>query len=139
MEVKSIMNIEAKLKHLEFIQNTITRMAHNSFLLKGWCITVVGAIIGLNKDGIDWEITMLAIFLTLMFWILDGYFLSQERYFRARYDEVRQKDPKDIDFKMQLDGKPTSNMNWFISIISVTLIWYYITILIALFALSFLM
>ncbi len=45
--------IEKKLKHLEFIQNTITRMANNSFLLKGWTITVVGALIGLNKDGLD--------------------------------------------------------------------------------------
>ena len=139
MEVKSIMNIEAKLKHLEFIQNTITRMAHNSFLLKGWCITVVGAIIGINKDGVDWKITLLAMMLTTMFWVLDGYFLSQERYFRARYDEVRQKDPKDIDFKMQLDGDKTSYMDWFVSITSVTLRWYYITILVALFVLSFLM
>ncbi len=132
-------NIEAKLKHLEFIQNTITRMAHNSFLLKGWCITVVGAIIGLNKDGVDWKVTMLAIFLTLMFWILDGYFLSQERYFRGRYDEVRQKKPEEIDFRMQLDGEKSSYMDWFVSITSVTLRIYYLTILIALFFFTFLM
>ena len=132
-------SLEAKLKHLEFIQNTITRMAHNSFLLKGWCITVVGAIIGLNKDGVDWKVTTLAIFLTLMFWILDGYFLSQERYFRGRYDEVRQKKPEEIDFRMQLDGEKTSYMDWFVSITSVTLRIYYLTILIALFFFTFLM
>ncbi len=28
--------MDAKLKHLEMIQAVITRMAHNSFLLKGW-------------------------------------------------------------------------------------------------------
>ncbi len=132
-------SIEAKLKHLEFIQNTITRMANNSFLLKGWCITVVGAIIGLNKDGVDWKVTTLAIFLTLMFWILDGYFLSQERYFRGRYDEVRQKKPEEIDFRMQLDGEKSSYMDWFVSIASVTLRIYYLTILIALFFFTFLM
>ncbi len=132
-------SLEAKLKHLEFIQNTITRMAHNSFLLKGWCITVVGAIIGINKDGINWKVTTLAIFLTLMFWILDGYFLSQERYFRGRYDEVRQKKPEEIDFRMQLDGEKTSYMDWFVSITSVTLRIYYLTILIALFFFTFLM
>jgi len=132
-------SLEAKLKHLEFIQNTITRMAHNSFLLKGWCITVVGAIIGINKDGINWKVTTLAIFLTLMFWALDGYFLSQERYFRGRYDEVRQKKPEEIDFRMQLDGEKTSYMDWFVSITSVTLRIYYLTILIALFFFTFLM
>ena len=132
-------SLEAKLKHLEFIQNTITRMAHNSFLLKGWCITVVGAIIGINKDGINWKVTTLAIFLTLMFWALDGYFLSQERYFRGRYDEVRQKKPEEMDFRMQLDGEKTSYMDWFVSITSVTLRIYYLTILIALFFFTFLM
>ena len=131
--------MEAKLKHLEFIQNIITRMANNSFLLKGWCITVVGAIIGLNKDGVDWKVTMLAIFLTLMFWILNGYFLSKERYFRKRYDEIREKKPEEIDFKMQLDGNKTSYMNWFVSTTSITLLIYYVTILVALFFFTFLM
>ena len=27
-----------KVKHLEFIQNSITRMNQNSFLLKGWMV-----------------------------------------------------------------------------------------------------
>jgi hypothetical protein len=133
------MNIEAKLKHLEFIQNTITRMANNSFLLKGWCITVVGAIIGLNKDGVDWKVTMLAIFLTIMFWVLDGYFLSQERYFRKRCDEVRQKNRTQIDFKMQLEGSVTSDLDWFTAMMSKTLAIYYITIIVALFCFSLLM
>lgn len=62
------MNIEAKLKHLEFIQNTITRMAHNSFLLKGWATTLVVSIFGLNKSDIDFRIVLIAMFLTLMFW-----------------------------------------------------------------------
>jgi hypothetical protein len=59
------MNIEAKLKHLEFIQNTISRMAHNSFLLKGWAITMLGALLGLNKDNINFKITSIAIFIIL--------------------------------------------------------------------------
>ena len=27
-------------KHLEFVQNAVTRMASNSFLLKGWTVTI---------------------------------------------------------------------------------------------------
>ena len=119
------MNIEAKLKHLEFIQNTITRMAHNSFLLKGWAIALVVAIFGLNKSDIDFRIVLIAMFLTLMFWALDAYFLNQERIFRGRYDEVRGKEPDEIDFSMKLEGKLTSQMNWFVSFTSVTLRLYY--------------
>ena len=119
------MNIEAKLKHLEFIQNTITRMAHNSFLLKGWAITLVAAIFGLSQDGINLKIMLIATFLTLMFWALDAYFLNQERIFRGRYDEVRVKNPDEIDFSMKLEGKLTSQMNWFVTFNSVTLRLYY--------------
>jgi hypothetical protein len=31
------------LKHLEFVQAVITRLANNSFLMKGWALTVAGA------------------------------------------------------------------------------------------------
>jgi len=117
--------LEKKLKHLEFIQNTITRMANNSFLLKGWTITVVGALIGLNKDGLDSKVITIAIFLTIMFWILDAYFLKQERYFRKRYDEVSKKEEEAIDFSMKLDEKLTSNDDWINVIFSVTLNIFY--------------
>jgi len=36
--------MEAKLKHLEMIQDVIKRMASNSFLLKGWSLTLVVAL-----------------------------------------------------------------------------------------------
>ncbi len=34
--------MEQKIKHLEFIQAAINRMAGNSFLLKGWTVTLSG-------------------------------------------------------------------------------------------------
>lgn len=33
-------------------------------------------------------------------WMLDGYFLRQERLFRSLYDYVRQIDESDIDFSL---------------------------------------
>lgn len=117
-------NLEAKLKHLEFIQNTITRMANNSFLLKGWAIIVIGALIGLNKDGLDVKVIWIEIFLIVMFWALDAYFLKQERIFRGLYNEIRMKDEADIDFSMKLE-KFTSQMDWINAFFSVTLIIFY--------------
>lgn len=117
--------IEKKLKHLEFIQNTITRMANNSFLLKGWTITVVGALIGLNKDGLDSKIITIVVFLIAMFWTLDAYFLKQERFFRKRYDEVSKKEEDEIDFSMRLDEGLTSKDDWINVVFSVTLNVFY--------------
>lgn len=117
---------ENKLKHLEFIQNAITRMASNSFLLKGWNLTILAALIGLNKDGLDGKIIFIGFILTFVFWVLDAYYLSQERIFRARYDEVRIKEENNIDFSMKLDGEKTSRMDWFVVFYSTPLSLLYI-------------
>lgn len=117
---------ENKLKHLELIQNIIARMANNSFLLKGWNLTILAALIGLNKDGLDGKIIFIGFVLTLVFWILDAYYLSQERIFRARYDEVRIKSEITIDFSMKLDGEITNKMDWFVVFYSMPLSLLYI-------------
>lgn len=82
---------DKKIKHLEFIQNVITRMNTNSFQIKGWMITIVSALLALFASGEKKEVLYLfvAIVPTLIFWFLDAYYLRQERKFRGLYDEVR--------------------------------------------------
>ena len=92
--------MEAKLKHLEFIQGVINRMGYNSFLLKGWSVVLVSALFALAAAGTNQLFIYLAYFPALAFWILDGYFLWQERLFRKLYDKVRIMDEADIDFSM---------------------------------------
>jgi len=71
--------MEAKLKHLEFIQNVIDRMASNSSTLKGWCITVVTALLTLTTTNNGYYIVL--VYPIVMFWLLDAYFLRLERLF----------------------------------------------------------
>lgn len=37
-------------KEIDLIQGVINRMAQNSFLLKGWTITIIVAVLALTKD-----------------------------------------------------------------------------------------
>lgn len=91
---------ENKIKHLEFIQQTILRMSNNSFLIKGWMITLLSAMFALAaKDSKIFYITI-SCFTIPIFWYLNGYFLCQERRYRKLYDEVRVKEEKEIDFCM---------------------------------------
>src|SRR5438034_7662532 len=92
--------VEAKLKHLDMVQGVINRMAVNSFLLKGWCVTLVSALLALSASDSDKRFALLAYYPSLMFWILDGYHLRQERLFRKLYDNVRLKTDSSIDFSM---------------------------------------
>lgn len=119
--------MEKKLKHLEFIQQAINRMASNLFLLKGWTVTLIAAMFALAaKESKDFYF-LLAYFPTLMFWLLDGYFLSQERRFRSLYDHVRKLDEGAIDFSMDTQPfKETPPRNkWSHALFSPTLLIYY--------------
>lgn len=87
-----------KHKHLEFLQGVITRMANNSFLIKGWTIALVSALAALAVDNQAPLLILVATLPVLVMWALDGFFLSQERRYRSLYDAVRVKRDDDIDF-----------------------------------------
>lgn len=91
---------EKRIKYLEMIQNIINRMANNSFLLKGWSVVLVSALFVLAAKDANISFVCLAYFPALAFWVLDGYFLCQERLFRALYDYVRGLTEDKIDFSM---------------------------------------
>lgn len=80
---------ELVIKHLEMIQAIVVRMASNSFVLKGWSITIVSALLALDATATKVNFVYIAYLPALALWILDAYFLSQERYFRRLYDKVR--------------------------------------------------
>lgn len=83
--------LEEKLKYLEFIHNTINRMAQNSFMAKGWCVSLIVACVAfLEKDKTS-SLLFLFILITLsslVFWVLDAFYLRQERLFRKLYNDV---------------------------------------------------
>lgn len=97
-------NYSEKHKHLEFIQMAINRMAGNLFLLKGWSITLIAALFALAAKDSNKLYVVVVYFPLFIFWALDGYFLSQERRFRALYDHVRKLPEDQIDFSM--DTRP---------------------------------
>ncbi len=114
----------SKLEHLKMLQAVITRMASNSFMVKGWCVTLVSALIALSAK--DAKFMVLVAFLpVLMFWWLDAFFLRQERLFRKLFDLVRENGKDDSDFSMNtpvVDDQvvPLLSVAW-----STTLRWFY--------------
>jgi hypothetical protein len=95
--------MEAKLKHLEFIQAAISRMATNSFLFKGWAITLAAALAAFGAANTKVALLAIALVSTLMFWALDGYYLWLERGFVDLHKEVAAKPATDTDFSMTID------------------------------------
>ena len=116
--------MEKQIKHLEFIQNTINRMAHNSFLLKGWNITLVSALIAFAFKELNPQYLYISGAITVFFLLLDSYFLSRERLFIRLYNHVRKIPDKDIDFSMDIKEFECP-CNWADAIFSKTLLIFY--------------
>jgi len=80
--------MDKTIAHLGFIQGIITRMGGNSFLLKGWSVTLVAALFALSAKDANNNFVLIAYFPVLVFWFLDAFFLHQEKLFRKLYEEV---------------------------------------------------
>jgi hypothetical protein len=101
-----------KLKHLELIQAVVNRLANNSFWLKGWTVTIVAALLVLAAERGAAPIPLIGVLVVLVFWGLDGYFLQQERKFRALYDDVRAKSEAKVDFSMNIGPYRGGRYRW---------------------------
>lgn len=123
--------MESKLNHLQMLQAVIARMAGNSFLLKGWSITVVSALLALAADKPNVTFVCVAFLPAVMFWALDGYFLRQERLFRQLYDRVRVLPETEIDFTMNTQEVDREVASWVSVSASVTLLLFHGTVLAA--------
>lgn len=118
--------MDSKLKHLEFIQTVINRMAGNSFLLKGWAITLVGGLLALSFKELDCRYIFISLVVIFFFWLLDSFYLSRERLFICLYESVRTKKEDEIDFSLSIKSfKGESKCRWTNSAFSQTMLLFY--------------
>lgn len=103
------MTSEEKIAHLGFIQASISRMAGNVFLVKGWTVALVAAMTALTSDSRIGS--YIAIVPAFLFWWLDAFYMRQERLFRDLYVAVATNNPAVAAFSMDTDivknGAPT--------------------------------
>ena len=72
--------------HLTIMQDVITRMGENSRSCKVWCVTLVSAILVLVARTGNAEHALIALAPTILFLVLDAYYLALERGFRDSYN-----------------------------------------------------
>ena len=130
--------MEKKHTHLQFIQNVINRLSYNSFLLKGWTVVLVSALFALASKDVTQHFIYVAFLPALIFWGLDGFFLSTEWKYRKLYDYIRTLSEEEIYYSMNpgiadssLNNKGKSFKMLLKAIFSKTLIPFYGIVLIA--------
>ena len=95
---------DKEVRHLEFIQGVINRMATNSFTLKALAGTITAAVLAYAGAAKNAQplLVLAGIIPVGMFWYLDARYLQLEESFRALYDAVRKgqvQEPFDMNFK----------------------------------------
>ena len=133
--------METKIKHLEFIQTTIARMASNSFAMKGWMIAILAALLALyaNSDPKNEYYLIIAAISTILFWVLDSYYLYIEQNYRTLYKDIVNNNNDIPTFDMSIERYKNwkkfmkamfcSCSTWLMYLpITVTLIGFYITL-----------
>ncbi|MFH0173297.1 hypothetical protein [Streptomyces cacaoi] len=81
-----------RIKHLEFIQATISRLGNSCFAIRGWAVTATGVLLAVSIQGEDWRVAAMALWVGLGFAILDSSYLRRERMYRQLYNDAIQRD-----------------------------------------------
>jgi len=112
------------IEELKIVQDIIKRMALNSFLIKGWTITLVVATLLLKGEKFQSFIAFIPI---LVFWYLDAYFLWLERLYRRLYDWIAKNRLNTAEFLFDMDYRRfiKEEQSKFRIMFSITLGWFY--------------
>lgn len=97
-EVTEKISVEEIHKEIDLIQGCINRMAQNSFLIKGWMVTLFAVILALVPEKVEpcnrIFLGAIMVVIVIMFWYLDGFFLATEKNYQAVYSWVLWERPR---------------------------------------------
>jgi hypothetical protein len=97
---------EYLFKEAEIVQDIITRMGTNSFLVKGWAITLIVASLLITGFSYHRYVALLPWFL---FWAYDAYFLRMEKLYRKLNDWLVDNRLKSEEFLLNMNKSNLEN------------------------------
>ena len=118
-------------EYFKIIQDVIKRMGQNSFLIKAWCITIFAGIFSFTYSFINCIIIGVILFIIIIFWVLDSYYLYLETLFRNYYNkkvEEYNDNEKKVNlklFEIDLKGIKKQENNFIKYIFSISEILFY--------------
>lgn len=131
--MKAGINTDSFHKELDLIQEIINRMARNSFIIKGWMISLTSILFTfvVNKELSLSENIFLLIFLLveiITFWYLDAFYLHKERCYIQLYNHLISSPNRENRVLYSLNYRPfiskvgnVRKVMW-----SITIVWIYI-------------
>ena len=75
-------------RHLEFLQQIISRLSNHSFLIKGWTVSLLTALYSLAQFEANQSFIVISYYPIIIFWFIDSYYLHLEKIFRDIYSKT---------------------------------------------------
>lgn len=116
-----------KFNHLTLIQGIISRLASNSFMIKGWLVAILTGSLALS-DKLAGKISCLPLLyfsLIILFWISDAYFLYLERKYRNKYNKVNETQFNNYDLHLDKSTMTNELLDYLSSYFAVSKIIFY--------------
>lgn len=133
---------EINEKHLEFIQNTITKMSRNSFQAKAWSITVLSVILVFyisQTENTNFNLYFaLLIGVTVLFCLIDMYYTYLESGYRCLYNSIIKGKIRKYQYSMKIPFKKQGIEQFFKTFISIHIGIFYGSIFIGLIIIKYL-
>ena len=140
---------ETERHFIGLLHDTINRMANNIANCKNWFMAVVAAVIALvanNPESAD--LLWVLVFINLLFYGLDSYYLQLEKNFRALEEDFVQKifrEEDDIDLNewlynfnfMKLNNGNVNKDNWYKALKSKSTWLFYLPMLLLIIVMYF--
>ena len=126
-------SIEEIHKEIDLVQACITRMAQNSFMIKGWFVSIYAVILALLPEKVNIFLLCIALVaVNMIFWYLDGFLLRTEKIYRKIYDwvlEARPRNNRELMYQLnpgEFSGKIEEVESVWKVMWSKTLRWFYL-------------
>lgn len=119
-------------KSLELLQGIITRLSTNGFLLKGWTVTLVTALLTFTGTSGKENLAQLAYLPAGVFWILDAYLLAREQQYRQKFESTRKAEAEPYDFKLP----NLAISSWLMACVRPIMLLFYVALITVIFFLT---
>ena len=120
--------VDLRVAHLNMIQGVISRMSGFSASAKNFCITINAALIAVAFQRQVLWLGGSALMVVVLFCLMDSYYLSLERRYRALYEDVAAR-PLDAESDMSLKARGPTWRCFGDSILSVSVFPFYLLLM----------
>jgi hypothetical protein len=128
--------VDLKIAHLAMIQGVIGRVSGYSANAKNFCITICAAIIAVGFQKGSPMLNWASLGVVGLFFLMDTYYLSLERRYRAFYEQVTRR-PPETEPDMSLRAEPLTLADFGKAMFSVSVLPFYALLMASMVALLY--